>query len=101
VVQIDGRDASPEQMFAAIVRFIEESHAFVEPLYQMEQSGGFDPQDPLVEAGKTFLRQRVVAAAQMLGDLWVSAWQQAPEDSYLLKQLSERTKDSKPVAGEP
>jgi len=32
----------------------------------------------------------LVAGAQMLGDLWFSAWQQATEDRYLIRQLTER-----------
>jgi hypothetical protein len=28
----------------------------------------------------------------MLGDLWYSAWQQAMEDDYLIRQLKERAK---------
>jgi hypothetical protein len=31
----------------------------------------------------------------MLGDLWVSAWQQAPDDSYLMRALEERSKISR------
>lgn len=100
-VELDGQPVSPDQMFAAIVRFIEDSHRGVEPLYQMEKDGAFTPGDPNVEQGREFLSQRLVIAGQMLGDLWMSAWEQAPEDSYLVRKLTERTttEDSRTAAG--
>jgi len=32
----------------------------------------------------------LVKGGQMLGDLWFSAWQQATEDKYLIRNLTER-----------
>ena len=33
---------------------------------------------------------RLVKAGQMLGDIWYTAWLEAPEDQYLEKQLQGR-----------
>jgi hypothetical protein len=38
----------------------------------------------------------LVIAAQMLGDLWHSAWQQAPADTYLRAQLAKRKHSTGP-----
>ena len=40
--------------------------------------------------GKAFLDGQLVKGGQMLGDLWFSAWQQAKEDTFLIRQLKER-----------
>jgi hypothetical protein len=29
-----------------------------------------------------------------LGDIWLTAWQQAPEDTYLIKELKKRNERS-------
>jgi len=37
-----------------------------------------------------FLSGQLVKAGQMLGDLWLTAWLDAPEDTYLERQLQQR-----------
>jgi hypothetical protein len=37
-----------------------------------------------------FLDGQLVKAGQMLGDIWYTAWLEAPEDQYLQKSLQER-----------
>jgi hypothetical protein len=52
--------------------FIIEQHKQVEPLYE------------------SFVEGQLLKAGQMLGDIWFSAWQQAPVDTYLKGQLARR-----------
>lgn len=92
LVQMNGKVVRPERMFPAVVAYIQDSHTLVEPLYRLEKAGAFTPGDVRETQGKEFLQQQVVAGGQMLGDLWLSAWQQAAEDSYLVKKLKERAK---------
>ena len=40
--------------------------------------------------GRDFLASQLINAGQMLGDLWYSAWEQAPPDTYLRTQLLKR-----------
>jgi len=37
-----------------------------------------------------FLDGQLVKAGQMLGNLWLTAWLEAPEDTYLARQLQQR-----------
>jgi hypothetical protein len=98
-VTLGGKVVPPDQMFRAIVAYIQAQHALVEPLYQLEKERALTADSEFEEQGKVFLRGQVVVGAQMLGDLWVSAWKQAPADTYLLRQLSGRKHSS--IATEP
>jgi hypothetical protein len=89
-VKRDGQEVPPEQMFPAMVGYIQDSHALVESLYKLEKAGALTPGKEQESQGREFLQNQVIAGAQMLGDLWVSAWQQAPEDDYLKRTLAER-----------
>jgi hypothetical protein len=40
--------------------------------------------------GRSFLEGQIVKAGQMLGNIWYTAWLEAPEDQYLQAQLTER-----------
>ena len=48
---------------------------------------------------RAFLEGQLVKGGQMLGDLWFSAWQQATEDKYLIRNLTERKAASTPSSG--
>ena len=90
LVSIDGRPAKPEEMFQAAMLFIIEQHKQVEPLYELDKDGEFSAKGEAGLKGKAFLEGQLLKAAQMLGDLWYSAWQQAPPDTYLKTQLAKR-----------
>jgi hypothetical protein len=62
----------------------------VEPLYQLEKEGKLSAEGENGMAGRAMLENQVVKAAQMLGDIWLTAWQQAPEDTYLKRELEKR-----------
>ncbi len=88
--KIVGDPTRPEDLFRQIMAYLLETHRFVEPLYRLNQEGKLTPENPASGEGRVFLEARLVAAGQMLGDLWFSAWQQATEDRYLIRQLTER-----------
>ena len=77
-------------MFQAAVIFIQEQNKLVEPLYQLEKEGRLSGEGELGLQGKPFIEGQLVKAGQMLGDIWYSAWQQAPEDVYLKRWLEAR-----------
>jgi len=60
-------------------------------LYQLDKDGKLSGEGEKGLEGRAFLEGRLVKAGQMLGDIWYSAWQQAPEDRYLKQKLLERT----------
>jgi len=95
-VTVQGRAVPPERLFAFVCAFIQEQHSKMEPLYALEKRGGFTAEKPEARQGREMLEQQLAAGAQLLANLWVSAWKQAPPDTYLLRQLKQRAE--KPVS---
>jgi len=58
----------------------------LEPLYQLEKDGKLSGEGE----GRAFLEGQLIKGGQMLGDIWYSAWEQAPADNYLLEDLARR-----------
>jgi hypothetical protein len=79
-------------VFGRMVKFVLEQHQLVEPLYEMEKAGQLNAANSQSGEGRKFLCQQFVVAAQMLSDLWLTAWEQAPPDKYLKSQLAARVK---------
>lgn len=87
---IGGREAKPEEMFQVAMTFILEQNKQVEPLYQLDKDGKLTGEGDKGRAGKAFLENQLAKSAQLLGDLWCSAWLQAPPDTFLKRQLVNR-----------
>jgi hypothetical protein len=77
-------------MFRAAVDYIVEQNKLVEPLYQFEKDGKLSGEGEKGLAGRAFLEGQLVRGGQMLGDIWYTAWLDAPEDKYLERQLESR-----------
>lgn len=92
LVSINGRPAKAEEMFQAMMIFIIEQNKQVLPLYRMEKEGRLSGNGTKGLEGKAFLEGQFVKAAQMLGDLWFSASEQAPPDTFLQGQLAKRNR---------
>ncbi len=90
LVMIDGRTAKAEEMFQAAMGFIIEANKLVEPLYKMDKEGKLSGEGDKGLEGKAFLEGQLLKSGQMLGDIWYSAWQQAPPDTFLARQLARR-----------
>lgn len=87
---IDGRTAKPEEIFQAAMLFLIGQNKLVEPLYEMDKDGRLSGEGDKGLEGKPFLVEQMVKSAQLLGDIWYSAWQQAPPDTFLRGQLARR-----------
>ncbi len=85
---------TPEGTFHYMVNYLAEQNKLVEPLYQMEKSGQLSGEGEKGLEGRSFLEGQLVRAGQMLGNIWLTAWLEAPEDTYLQKQLQQRTTDA-------
>ena len=59
--------------FQDYVAFLRASNGLVEKTYQLEKAGGFKEQG--TSEGREFVRQRMAAGAQMLLNLWYTAWE--------------------------
>lgn len=80
-----------EALFRQVMAYLLETGKLVEPLYQLEKERKLSPESPNGAEGREFLDAQLVRGGQMLGDLWFSAWQQALEDKYLIRQLTDRS----------
>lgn len=94
------RDA--EEVFKLVVAFIVEQHQHVEPLYQMDKDGKLSGKEDVGMEGLPFLSNQIRLAGQLLGDIWFTAYQSAPVDTFLKNQLARRQlKDAPKGDGKP
>lgn len=83
----DGR--SP--VFIALLDYIEADNAQVEHFFEMEKAGRFRVQDGHVDpAGRAYIDGRLLTGGEMLARIWVTAWRNAPLDTYLERELQKR-----------
>ncbi len=70
----------------AYMEYIKSSLLQVEKLYQLEKAGAFSANDKKGTAeGREFTKQRLAAGAQMLANMWLTAWEESavdPPDPY-------------------
>jgi hypothetical protein len=88
--KIVGDPTKPDDLFKQVMAYLQETYKQVEPLYQLEKEHKLTPENEKAGEGRVFLEGQLVKGGQMLGDLWFSAWQQATEDKYLIRSLTER-----------
>jgi hypothetical protein len=88
----------PDGMFRDAVAYLVTQNKLVEPLYELDKNGKLTGEGEKGLEGRAFLDGQLVRAGQLLGDIWYTAWREAPEDQYLQKQLLERNA-TKPAAG--
>jgi hypothetical protein len=89
-IRLGDHAARAEEIFPAMVQFIETTANQVEPLYQLDKERGLSGNDENGMRGKEFLTKQLVAGGLTLGDLWYCAWQDAPPDDYLKRKLEQR-----------
>ncbi len=80
----------PDGMFRDAVAYVVAQNKLVEPLYELEKEGKLTGRGDKGLEGRAFLDGQLVKAGQMLGDIWYTAWLEAPEDQYLQRTLQER-----------
>ncbi len=81
---------APDGMFRDVVAYLVEQNKYVEPLYEMEKDGQLTGEGEKGMEGRPFLDGQLVKAGQMLGNIWLTAWLDAPDDEYLQRQLEQR-----------
>jgi len=80
----------PDGMFRDAVAYLVAQNQLVGPLYELQKDGKLTGEGDKGREGGVFLDNQLVKAGQMLGDIWYTAWLEAPEDQYLQKHLQER-----------
>jgi hypothetical protein len=76
--------------FQTVMSYLMEQHKEVEPLYRLEKAGKLSGRQELSQEGHDFITSQMLKGSQMLGDLWLTAWQQAPPDMFLRSALAKR-----------
>jgi hypothetical protein len=62
----------------AYMEYLKSSLLLVEPLYQMEKSGAFAANNKKgTPEAREFTKQRLAAGAQMLANMWLTAWEES------------------------
>jgi hypothetical protein len=88
---LDGTTArDAEDVFKVVMRFLAEQHKLVEPLYEMNKDGRLSGNGEKGMEAFPVLSNQIKLAAQFLGDLWLTAYQNAPVDNFLKNQLATR-----------
>jgi hypothetical protein len=93
---LNQKPAATEETFQAVMAFISEQNKLVEPLYKMEKAHELSGEGENGLKGKPFIEGQLINGGQFLGDIWYSAWQQAPADTYLKRDLEKRKAATKP-----
>lgn len=75
-------------VFRAVIGYLSEQNKLVEPLYQLEKDGKLSGDGEKGLVGRTALEAQLVRAGQMLGDIWLTSWQDASPDTYLERALA-------------
>jgi hypothetical protein len=81
----------PDGMFRDAVSYLVAQNKLVEPLYGLEKEGKLTGEGDQGLEGRVMLDGQLVKAGQLLGDIWLTAWLEAPADQFLQKQLQERS----------
>ncbi len=93
LAQIHGA-AAATNMFPVVMTYLEAQAKMVEPLYRLDKEGKLSVQPVVSPEGRAFLSAQLLKGAQMLADLWLSAWQEAGPDKFLQGQLVRRQKEA-------
>jgi hypothetical protein len=83
----------PNGVFTTAVNFIVAQNKLVEPLYILDRDGRLSDKENRGAEGRAFLEAQLVKSGQLLGNLWLTAWQTAPEDKYLERELQQRAEE--------
>ena len=87
-----GRRAPDNDVFGEVMAFLIAQSKSVERLYELDRDGKLSPGRNDVTEGREFISGQLIKGGQFLGDLWYSAWESAPVDTYLKGELTRRRK---------
>jgi hypothetical protein len=88
-----------DAMFAEVMAYLLIQSQQVEPLYVLEKAGKLRGDgSPGSFDGRDFIEEQLLRGGEMLGSIWLTAWQTATPDHYLLAQLAKRAAAPRPLA---
>jgi hypothetical protein len=65
-------------VFTAVKDHLDKAFAELEPIYEMEKAGEFNPMSPRPK-GTEFIENELARGATMLSNLWYTAWMESAE----------------------
>ena len=83
-------EGSSTNMFPTAMAYLIEQQKQVEPLYKLEKAGKLSGRRERDDEGYEFICGQLLRGGQMLGDLWLTAWQTAGPDTFLRSALAKR-----------
>ena len=83
-------EGSSTNMFPVAMAYLIEQHKQLEPLYKLEKAGKLSGRRERDDEGYEFICGQLLRGGQMLGDLWLTAWQTAGPDTFLRSALAKR-----------
>lgn len=83
-------EGSSTNMFPTAMAYLIEQHRQLEPLYKLEKAGKLSGRRERNDEGYEFICGQLLRGGQMLGDLWLTAWQTAQPDTFLRSALAKR-----------
>ena len=89
-LEFASNDGNPTNIFPVVMKWLSEQHKLVVPLYELEKARKFNTRAEADPEAVEFIVGQLLQGGQMLGDLWVTAWKQAPADTFLRSQLMKR-----------
>jgi hypothetical protein len=81
IAVVRGKVRSPQRLkdvFGSIKQHLNQAFSELEPVYEMEKAGEFDPAKPRPK-GTDFIATQMARAATMLASLWYTAWLESGE----------------------
>jgi hypothetical protein len=90
LIRVEPRSDGRDPVFVAIMDYFLAQHTLVEPLYQLEKAGKFNPDLGDVTEGRAFIEGQIQKGGEMLASLWLTAWRNAGPDVFLRTQLLKR-----------
>ncbi len=102
LLPLAGPAGGRDPVFGHVMDYLLRQHALVEPLYRMEQERRFRAEnDPPDAEAVAFIQRQILAAGEMLGDLWLTAWRSAAPDNFLRGQLIRQRAAAEAAAAKP
>ncbi|HTJ78785.1 MAG TPA: hypothetical protein VL357_07285 [Rariglobus sp.] len=85
-----------DPVFTDVLAYLAASHARVELLYRLDQTGALKPDAPdsVTAPGRVFIGEQLLRGGEMLSSLWLTAYRRATPDTYLRAQLLKRQSET-------
>jgi hypothetical protein len=92
---------SHDHVFPVAMAFVGEQFGELEKTYRLEKEGRLSGNGERGLEGRAFIAQQLLRGGQLLGDLWLTAWESAPVDTYLQSQLAKRNSEKSEPRKQP